>query len=150
MYREEFLSSMEEQMEGKMKEGKIAAHLRYYEDYIQSHVRGGENEEDVIAALGDPRLIARTLVDTDDGSEIYEEDTSDHYKSYSQEYEEESPGRLKDRSHVFDLSTTSGKVIAAVLVIAVLYLFFRLLTAALPFLLVLAVILFVIRKVRDR
>ena len=150
MYREEFLSSMEEQMEGKMKEGKIAAHLRYYEDYIQSHVRGGENEEDVIAALGDPRLIAKTLVDTDDGGEIYEEDTSDHYKSYSQEYEEEAPDLLKGHGRFFDLSTTSGKIITAVVVIAVLYLLFRLVAAALPFLLILAIVLFVIRRIRER
>ena len=59
MYRAEFLDILKTQLSGQMHEGKIAAHLRYYEDYIQSKVRGGTPEEDVIAQLGDPRLIAK-------------------------------------------------------------------------------------------
>ena len=43
-------------------------HIRYYEDYIQSQVRGGRSEQEVLQELGDPHLIAKTLIDTDDGS----------------------------------------------------------------------------------
>ena len=37
--------------------------MRYYEDYIQSQVRSGRDEQQVLDELGDPRLIARTLLD---------------------------------------------------------------------------------------
>ena len=65
MYRAEFLEVLRTQLDGRMQEGKIAAHLRYYEDYIQSRVRSGESEEAVLRELGDPRLIAKTLLDAD-------------------------------------------------------------------------------------
>ena len=68
MNRQEFLENLRSQLVGQMQEGKAAAHLRYYEDYIQSQVRGGRSEQEVLEELGDPRLIAKTLIDTDDGS----------------------------------------------------------------------------------
>ena len=68
MDRKEFLDILREQLAGNMQEGKAAAHIRYYEDYIQSQVRGGRPESEVLEELGDPRLIAKTLIDTDDGS----------------------------------------------------------------------------------
>ena len=41
-------------MSGQMHEGKVAAHVRYYEDYIQSQVRSGRDEQQVLDELGDP------------------------------------------------------------------------------------------------
>ena len=68
MNRKEFLEILRGQLAGQMQEGKAAAHIRYYEDYIQSQVRGGRSEQEVLQELGDPHLIAKTLIDTDDGS----------------------------------------------------------------------------------
>ena len=38
MNRKEFLEILRSQLAGQMQEGKAAAHIRYYEDYIQSQV----------------------------------------------------------------------------------------------------------------
>ena len=65
MNRTEFLDTLRSQLSGQMHEGKVAAHVRYYEDYIQSQVRSGRDEQQVLDELGDPRLIARTLLYTD-------------------------------------------------------------------------------------
>ena len=62
MSRREFLEILRSQLSGQMSQGKAAAHVRYYEDYIQSQVHNGRSEEEVLAELGDPRLIARTLI----------------------------------------------------------------------------------------
>ena len=64
MNRKEFLEILRSQLAGQMQEGKAAAHIRYYEDYIQSQVRGGRSEQEVLQELGDPRLLARTIVET--------------------------------------------------------------------------------------
>ena len=77
MNRKEFLEILRSQLAGQMQEGKAAAHIRYYEDYIQSQVRGGRSEQEVLQELGDPHLIAKTLIDTDDGS------TQEDYGEYS-------------------------------------------------------------------
>ena len=61
MSRREFLEILRSQLSGQMSQGKAAAHVRYYEDYIQSQVHNGRSEEEVLAELGDPRLIARTM-----------------------------------------------------------------------------------------
>ncbi len=46
--------------------------IDYYQDYIDTAIRKGSSEEDVLAGLGDPRLIAKSIVasrdDTVDGS----------------------------------------------------------------------------------
>ena len=44
MNRTEFLDTLRSQLSGQMHEGKVAAHVRYYEDYIQSQVRSGRDE----------------------------------------------------------------------------------------------------------
>ena len=57
MNRTEFLDTLRSQLSGQMHEGKVAAHVRYYEDYIQSQVRSGRDEQQVLDELGDPAGI---------------------------------------------------------------------------------------------
>ena len=55
MNRKEFLEILRSQLAGQMQEGKAAAHIRYYEDYIQSQVRGGRSEQEVLVPIPPPR-----------------------------------------------------------------------------------------------
>lgn len=95
MNRQEFLENLRSQLVGQMQEGKAAAHLRYYEDYIQSQVRGGRSEQEVLEELGDPRLIAKTLIDTDDGST--QEDYGE-YSSYGGSYDSGYGNGMEDQA----------------------------------------------------
>ena len=147
MQRKEFLEILQAQLDGQMQEGRVAAHMRYYEDYIQSRVRGGESEASVIEALGDPRLIARTLLDTDPADTIYEDGT-DHYQSYADEFGTQEEQTSYRKTHILDFSTWYGKAIGIVLGIVILMILFRLLVIAIPFFLLLAVVLFVISKIK--
>ena len=153
MYRTEFLGILRSQLSGQMQEGKVAAHLRYYEDYIQSKVRSGINEEEVIDVLGDPRLIAKTLLDTDIDNGIYEEEASSS-QGYSQSpYNgQSSVSSSADRRWYkkLDLSTWYGKLIVIAVAALVIFLLVTVLTAVAPFFLILALILFVLSKFRKR
>lgn len=144
MYRAEFLDILKTQLSGQMHEGKIAAHLRYYEDYIQSKVRGGTPEEDVIAQLGDPRLIAKTLLDTDTGEEVYEESRS-YLESDTGDYGNQEEKNWKKK---LNLSTWYGKLIVIAAAAVVIFLLVSVLAAVLPFLIVLAVVLYLISRWR--
>ena len=64
MNRTEFLDTLRSQLSGQMHEGKVAAHVRYYEDYIRQEMNRGRSEQEVLEELGDPRLIARTILET--------------------------------------------------------------------------------------
>ena len=146
MYRAEFLDILKTQLSGQMHEGKIGAHLRYYEDYIQSKVRAGTPEEEVIAQLGDPRLIAKTLLDTDTGEEVYEESRS-YSESDAGNYGNQEEKTWKKK---LDLSTWYGNLIVIAAAAVVIFLLISVLAAVLPFLIVLAVILYLISRWRKR
>ena len=146
MNRTEFLDTLRCQLTGQMHEGKVAAHVRYYEDYIQSQVRSGRNEQDVLAELGDPRLIARTLLDTDvdNGQLDYEE-----YSTYSDDCQD-SGNSGREHVHVWRLDTWYSKLLGVVLVLIIVFLLLHILMAVIPFFAVLAVILFIVSLIKNR
>ena len=65
MNKKEFLDILYEQLSGQMLEGNVAAHVQYYRNYIEEEQRKGRSEDDILNELGDPHLIARTLLDTE-------------------------------------------------------------------------------------
>lgn len=146
MNRSEFIEILRSQLSGQMQEGKAAAHVRYYEDYIQSQVRGGRTEEEVLAELGDPRLIAKTLIDTnvEDGTESYEE-----YQSYGSDYfqEEQNPQVKKRR---LDLSTWYGKAIVIVCAAAIVIALIAIIGTVLPFFIAFALIMYLLSWFKKR
>ena len=146
MDRRGFLDILESQLTGQMHEGKIAAHLRYYEDYIQSQVMKGRSEQDVLNELGDPRLIARTLLDTDvdSGQLDYEE-----YSTYSDDVQNtQSSGH--NHVHVWRFDTWYSKLLGVVILLIVVFLLFHILVAVIPFFAVLALILFIVSLIKNR
>ncbi|MCM1065682.1 MAG: DUF1700 domain-containing protein [Eubacterium sp.] len=62
MTKQEFIEKLRLALNGKVPANVIMENIRYYEDYINTEVRKGKSEEEVLAALGDPRLIARTII----------------------------------------------------------------------------------------
>lgn len=61
--------------------------IAYYEDYIESEIRKGSTEEEVLAGLGDPRLIAKSILATrgEDG-EMTMEDADTEEQSYGKTF----------------------------------------------------------------
>lgn len=147
MNRTEFLDTLRSQLSGQMHEGKVAAHVRYYEDYIQSQVRSGRDEQQVLAELGDPRLIARTLLDTDvdNGQLDYEE-----YSTYSDDSQSAQGNAGGEHVHVWRFDTWYSKLLGVVLLLIVVFLLFHILVAVIPFFAVLAVILFIVSLIKNR
>lgn len=96
MNRDLFLSELRSVLEGSLSPAAINDNVRYYEEYIATEVRKGRSEEDVMEELGDPRLIARTLIDTAErdvrrGAEaIY-----DSGEAYGYEGEEDPRNRMR-------------------------------------------------------
>ena len=117
MNRTEFLDTLRSQLSGQMHEGKVAAHVRYYEDYIQSQVRSGRDEQQVLDELGDPRLIARTLLDTDvdNGQLDYEE-----YSTYSDDAQN-TQSSSRNHVHVWRFDTWYSKLLGVVILLSRLF-----------------------------
>lgn len=62
MKRSEFLEQLRKALEHDLNAGQIKEHIDYYDDYIGSEMNKGLSEEEVIAQLGDPWAIAKTIL----------------------------------------------------------------------------------------
>ena len=56
-----------------MEPEQINEHIRYYSDYIDSQIRMGVAEEEVMASLGEPRWIAKTILGMEEVEAVTEE-----------------------------------------------------------------------------
>lgn len=85
MTRYEFLERLRAVLHGEMPDQAVEEQIRFYERYISSETASGKSEEDVLAGLGDARLIARTILETwqsDDTDLEYHAGSGDGQRSY--------------------------------------------------------------------
>lgn len=61
MNKKEFLAILQECLEGELPSEEIKSNIAYYKDYIENN---GESEKAVLEQLGEPRLIARTIINS--------------------------------------------------------------------------------------
>ncbi len=78
MTKQEFLEGLQTALAGEVPSSVLNDNLRYYEEYIVTEMRKGKSEEEVMEMLGDPRLIARTIIDTTNGNNTAYADTIDY------------------------------------------------------------------------
>ena len=63
MNRAEFIEKLQRALAGGLSSGQVAENVRYYQEYIDSEVRKGKREAEVLASLGDPRLLAKSIIE---------------------------------------------------------------------------------------
>ena len=157
MSKTEFLDILYNQLSGQMPEGSVAAHVQYYRNYIEDEQQKGRTETDILNDLGDPRLIARTLLDTEVGagnpqnrstySAIYNEADSDYNKYDSSD---SARGHVKKHSFKLDLSTWYGKVAVILIAAVVLLLLVTILGILIPVVIVAGVIMYIVSQFRKQ
>ena len=67
MNKQEFVDRLRMALNGHVSPGLVMDNVNYYQDYINTEIRKGRTEEEVLESLGDPRLIARTIIQTNGG-----------------------------------------------------------------------------------
>lgn len=75
MDKQDFIDRLRAALNGKVTPGQVIENVNYYEEYINTQIRKGRTEEEVLADLGDPRLIAKSIV-TANGTDDYVTDTA--------------------------------------------------------------------------
>ena len=114
----------------------------------------GRTETEVLNELGDPRLIARTLLDTDStasGNPQTTESYSEPYTDNSYEYDNGSSGskKVKSRSFHIDLSTWYGKLAVILIAVVVIFLLCTVLSVLIPVMVIFGIVCFIISKLRS-
>lgn len=117
MSRQEFLQRLRDTLIGEVPGNVIEENLRYYDDYIRTEAAKGQTEEEVTAAIGDPRLIAKTIMEATEN--VRDGGYRTEYDSYQGQgqtvYEEEAEtGRS---FHFIDLNKWYWKLLAVVVTV---------------------------------
>ena len=68
MSREEFLTELRKALQGRVSQQTVNDNLRYYEEYILTESHKGKTEAEVIAELGNPRLLAKSIIDAENAT----------------------------------------------------------------------------------
>ena len=156
MDRNEFVSTLRGVLSGEVPAAVVEDNVRYYDNYISQEIAGGKSEREVLDALGDPRLIAKTIIDTQGSQEGYSDyygsaydsaDEAEREKGFHAEMNDQGGVDIKYKS--FNFNTWYGKLLIIVVAILVLALIFTIvggiLSWILPVLLPVLVILLVLR-----
>lgn len=148
MTKQEFISRLRAALSGKLSPGLVEDHINYYEDYINTEIRKGRTEEEVLASLGDPRLIARTILETNGRGQNaggQSMDTEGFFREYREPYTEE--GRREKRVFRFPVWAW---ILLVILVLAVAAgLAFSLLAFLAPVILPILLVVFLVKLFRD-
>lgn len=155
MTRREFMEMLRLALNGKVTSAQLADNLQFYEDYINTEIRKGRSEADVLAQLGDPRLIARTIVETGGGSGNsgysgeYEGENRTWYESgedSSYPYgEPDEPRSVRS----FRVPIWAWLALGMVVVVLVLSAVFSVIAALLPVILPILIVLLLVKAFRD-
>lgn len=73
MTKQDFLDGLRRSLSAGLEPEQINEHIRYYSDYIDSRIRMGVAEEEVMSSLGEPRWIAKTILGMEDVEVVTEE-----------------------------------------------------------------------------
>ena len=103
MTRDEFLQELRRSLTGQVPDAVVEDNLRYYASYIDGECAKGRTAEQVLSEIGDPRLIAKTILETTPGSGEYY-DTDGEEASYRSTDSEERQSGSGNHMYYFDLS----------------------------------------------
>lgn len=101
MTRNEFLDGLKESLQGEVAEQVILDQLQYYRSYIDGQVVSGRPESEVLDELGSPRLIARTIIDSEEARAEAQGQTTGQ-QTYSQTSYQEQSGPTQGAGSFFD------------------------------------------------
>jgi len=158
MDRNEFISILRGTLQGQIRDSLVEEHVNYYYYFISEEIAGGKSERDVLDMLGDPRLIAKTIVETAEEqprinrSYTYTEGEEESAKGFHAQ--ENENGGVDLHYGKLNLNTWYGKLIVIALIVLVLVLVFQIvggilsliLPVAIPVLIIVLVIRLFTRK----
>ena len=158
MNKNEFLYAFGEKLKEELTTSQIEEHLKYYNDYITQEESGGKSEQEVIDSLGDPTLLARTILETpnnETNTGTYSSDGNDDiYQEDGNNYQEDNTNGRQVPPILVSGTTGWGCLVVAIIAILVIGLilwFFGIVFKALtPILLPVLLVLFVIAILKQR
>lgn len=157
MTKAEFLEQLRQALQGNLGQALVNEHLHYYENYIIEESRKGRSEQEVIDSLGNPRLIAHTLIETSEhvgngyDETYYEESNTRHAKRQRGFHIDVSEdGKWDIRYGRFKLNSWYGILLLAIIFLIIIVIVGHLMVFLLPIILVVMGVSLLIRWILSR
>lgn len=172
MNRMEFIEKLQRTLAGGLGSDMVADHVRYYQDYIDGEMRRGKSEAEVLSALGDPRLLAKSIIEANKHAgvnmgtnRVYDEEMPGQGRAHTGgAYSGTSYGRHSSSEENNAYDGTDGKsggrvfrmpgwlllLIVTVVVILVISVAFSLLSFFSPIIIAVLVVILLVRVFRER
>lgn len=141
MTKQEFLENLRRSLTGGLDYQTVNNHMQYYTEYIEMEIRKGRSEEEVLQELGDPRLIARTLLEMADTDTVPEEFVEEEPKQHNDRY-------VNIKGKTFRLPGWLFTLIVCVIFICILSVVFTVISWVLPYVLLITVGVMLVRFIR--
>lgn len=166
MNKQQFIDKLRAALNGRIAPGLVTDNVNYYEDYINMEIRKGRSEAEVLQMLGDPRLIARTIIETTaKGSRTDYQDMGNNSGAYREaEYTEANQGDAGYYSYGYQSNTAQDdgnflkkyhlpgwlvSVIVIVVIVLIFSLIFSVLSFLAPIIIPVFVVIFLVKLFRD-
>lgn len=160
MTKKEFLKELTNALQGNVTTAQVNENVLFYDNYIMEETRKGRMEEQVLQELGNPRLLAKTIIDTSDHARQYaHEDTyqenweeqnrqKSHRRGLHAEYSEEDGWDI--RLGRFKLNSWYGYLTIIAVITLILFIIGSLFVAIVPILLPIILVLMIINYLFTR
>jgi len=156
MNKQEFINRLHSALNGNVSPGVVQENVNYYEDYINMEIRKGRGEEEVLLSLGEPRLIARTIIETN-GKSNGAEYRETGYQSYDYQNANHQGSRRNNgyydnpemESKGFRIPGWAWAIIIILILVMIFSLIFSVLSFLAPVILPIIVVVFLVKLFRD-
>ncbi len=91
MDRTEFIDRLQRALAGGVNSSRVAENVQYYREYIDVEIRKGRSEKEVLDSLGDPRLLATSIIEANKRAGVSEGTN----RMYDEETREDSGGEWR-------------------------------------------------------
>lgn len=148
MGKQDFLDKLRASLSGNVPARLVEDNVAYYADYINAQLRMGQPEDMVLNRLGDPRLIAKSIITANSGEEYVKNNGTSYYTDYEEEkyYTEPREQKLPKVVRVNGWVTLAIIIFVLILLINIV---FSLLSAFFPLILMGGIVYFFIKVFRD-
>lgn len=141
MGKEEFIDRLRTALNGRVAPNLVQENVNYYEEYINTQIRMGRSESEVLDALGDPRLIARTIIETS-GQGRTDNYNGNAYQNTESTYEYKTAKN-------FHMPVWLWIIIVVLVIVFIFSMVFSVLSFLAPILIPILVVVFLVKLFRD-
>lgn len=157
MNKQEFIERLTAALNGKIPATQVQDTIQYYQDYINTQIKNGKSEAEVMGALGDPRLIARTIIETtqpaDENATTYNTAGSYRQDSYQDgakgSYTQYQDSGKQTNYKLFRIPGWLLAIIVILVIFLILGLVFSVLKFLAPIIIVFVAVVFLVKLFRD-